>query len=69
MHIVTFGRTDGSAIKHLHPRSRTQALETANALSFVLFLEHKFKPSECHSKKRFEQGGFFVELDRQDGRK
>jgi hypothetical protein len=62
-YVITFGRTDTDATKHLFRRSRLDAIETANALSFVLFLEHRFKASECHRHKRVEQGGFFVEFD------
>jgi hypothetical protein len=62
-HVITFGRSDGSAIKHIFPHNRTEALDIANCLSFVLFHEHSFKSSECHKRKRVEREGFFVEFD------
>lgn len=62
-YVVTFGRTDTEATKHLFRKDRLDAVETANALSYVFFLEHRFKASECHSRKRVEQGQFFIEFD------
>lgn len=62
--VVTFGRSDGSAIKHLFG-TRKQALDTANALAFVFFYEHPFKYSKCHDTPvRVEKDGFFVQFDR-----
>ncbi len=62
--VITFGRIDGSAVKHLYPNSRSEAMLMANALSYVFFLKHRFKPSECHEARREENDEFFVTIDK-----
>lgn len=62
--VITFGRCDGTAVKHLYPHTRIEAMQMANALSFVFFQQHRFKPSECHEAKREENDEFFVTVDK-----
>lgn len=61
--VVTLGRSDGTATKHVFEDTKAEALKLANALTYVLFGIHGFKFSDCHEKKRVEQDGFFVEFD------
>lgn len=60
--IITFGRSDGTAVKSIFPASKGFAVELANCLSFVFFKSHEFKNSECHTDKRVERDGWFVEF-------
>jgi len=61
--VVTFGRMDGTATKHIFPDTREQALALLNALSYVFFLKHEFKSSQCQSFKRVENDEWFIEFD------
>lgn len=61
--VIKFGRSDGSATKVLFPATKEFAIDLANAISFVLFKAHEFKNSECHTTKRVERDGFFVEFN------
>lgn len=58
--VITFGRSDRSAVKHHFPKTRTEAIKFANDISYVFFREHCFKSSECHKEKCVERDGFFV---------
>lgn len=60
--VITFGRSDGTAIKSVFPETRAFALLLANSLSYVFFKTHEFKNSECHTDKRIERDGWFVEF-------
>lgn len=62
--VITFGRCDGTAVKHLYPHSRLQAMQQANALSYVFFKKHSFKASECHEARREDDGTWFVTVDK-----
>jgi hypothetical protein len=61
--VVTIGRSDGSATKHVFQDNRADAVKLANAITFVLFGQHGFKNADCHEKKRVEQDGYFVEFN------
>lgn len=59
---VSFGRSDGSAIKHM-VLSKAKALHLANSLSYIFWYQHRFKAADVHGDLvRFEQEGFWVEI-------
>ena len=60
--IVRLGRTDNTATKTLFTRSKRLAVDIANALSYVLWLRHAFRSSECADLVRVEQDGYWIEV-------
>jgi hypothetical protein len=60
---VTYGRTDGTAIKKTRYRSRTRAIDLANNLAFVMFGKHPFKFRESKGILRHEGQGFYVQYE------
>ncbi len=64
---VRFGRSDIQAEKSVFHPQRSRALHLANALSYVLFSEHKFRASQCKGSLRIEEGGFFIEYSEVEG--
>lgn len=65
-YVITYGRTDGSAIKRTTFRSRIRSLKLANNLAYVFFYRHPFKNSEAKQSTRFEGNGFFVQYEETD---
>lgn len=66
-YIVSVGRKDGTAIKHLFYHSRTRAITAAQSLAYVLFKRNAFKPGECHGRALAEGDEFFVEYVESEG--